>query len=69
MTTMMKMTDDRRPTATMTPVVHSGLSGWVGFTEETKTRGHSHSHYYFHSSNRNILLDGDGVVLTETDFF
>lgn len=62
MATMMKMTDDRRLTAMMAPVVHSGLSGWVGFAEETKTRGHSQYHYYFHSSNRNILLDGDGVV-------
>lgn len=60
--TMMKMTDDRRLTATMARVVHFGLSGWVGFAEETKTRGHSQYHYYFHSSNRNILLDGDGVV-------
>lgn len=37
--TMMKMMvpDNRRLTAMMAPVVHSGLSGWVGFAEETKT--------------------------------
>lgn len=60
--TMTMVPDDRRLTATVGLVVHSGLSGWVEFAEETKTRGHSQYHYYFHSSNGNILLDGDGVV-------